>query len=520
VSFLRPPTVSAGAAWGCAALFVIAAALGPLVGDAASFRHAQTVLALMLAVWWWRRPEALAGPMTRASWVAFALAAWVWAVCCAGTHFLSFQINGVDFSIFEWMVGSTARGQLGYSRIYELNHFGVHSTFVLLLLVPVYALFSSPWVMLIAGATLIWAGIFPVRRLVRWAHGGPHGVLELVAMAAWLGNPWLGGLINAGFRIESLLPVLTLWFLLGWVEGRRWLWVGSMIALWLSKEDSCLFLSSFACVAALVERHRARSAAFIVIGSLGWLALYSQLVQPALLGHPPAYLAFWSGFGNTMPSVVVGMLADPLMLAERLATSHWWVLALPALLVPLASPRALGGMAPTVLLLGAATYEPMHRYEMYYPVGLIAFVIFGALEVWRRHPGRARTWVFFSLLNFPLFWGAYARSVPVDWGRLEAFAEVRRALANEAHLCVQNILFPHLGLDDRLINLGEPGLCLDHAEITVLVNEQLSTEPHARADFQSWLRDWERQREVTQYPHGFTVLRAKQAPQTQQPPVP
>ena len=478
-------------------------------------------MGVVLALWWWRQPDALATPLSRSSFIAFATSAWLWAVCCAGSHFLAFQINGVDFSIFEWMVGSTARGHFGYSRIYELNHFGVHSTFVLLLLVPVYALASSPWVLLIAGATLIWAGVFPLRRLAGWAHGGPHGGLELVAMAAWLGNPWLGGLLNVGFRIESLLPVLTLWFLVGWVEGRRWLWVGAMVGLWLSKEDSCLFLTSFACVAALVERHRARAALAIAVGSLAWLAVYSQVVQPALLGHPPAYLAFWSEFGDTMPSVVVGMLSHPLTLAGRVLTSHWWALALPALLVPFASPRALGGMAPTLLLLGAATYEPMHRYEMYYPVGLIAFTLFAALDVWRRtHAARARTWVFVSLLTLPLFWGSYARVVPIDWGRLQTLEVVRRELATEGRLCVQNVLFPHLGLDDRLMNLGEPGLCLDHPEITVLVNEQLSTEPHARADFQTWLRDWERQRDTTQYPHGFTVLRGKQAPKTQQPPGP
>lgn len=505
------------AAWACAGLLLLAAVGGPLVGDHAAFRYTDIGLAVLTALWWLRRPEALAAPLSRASFAAFATAAWLWALTCGATHFLAFEINGVDFSIFEWQVGSTHQGHFGYSRIYEVNHFGVHSTFLMLLLVPLHALIESPWVLLLAGATLIWAGLFPIRRLARWANGGhPHGGLELIAMVAWLANPWFGKLLNSGFRIESFIPVLTAWFLVGWVERRRWLWAGAMLGLWFSKEDTTLFLASFALGAALLERARWREALTVAVTSLLWLGVYLRLLQPALLGHPPLYTGFWSELGDTLPGVALGMLRHPLFVARRVLTSGWWTLAVPALFVPFRSVRAVFAMAPMLLLLGAATYELMHDFSAYYPVPLVPFMLFGALEVWQRHP-KARTGVVLSLLTLPLFWGGYGRAVPVDRERLSGFEQVKAAIANDATVCAQNILFPHLGVDARLMPMFETGLCIDPSDITVVVNPLLDTWPHEGADFTRWLEDWKKLRPFTEYPGGFIVLHPVK---TKRPPVP
>jgi uncharacterized membrane protein len=432
----------------------------------------------------------------------------VWALTCGATHLYSFSISGTDFSVFEWMVGSTHQGHFGYSRIYDLNHFGVHSTFLMLALVPFHALFHSPWVLLVAGSTLVWAGLFPLRRLVRWAHGAAHGGLELIAMVAWLGNPWAGKLINSGFRIESLVPVLTLWFLVGWVEARGWLSGLAMVGLWFSKEDTTLFLLAFAVGAALVERPRWRGALVVAVGSLGWLGVYVKLVQPALLGQPPMYTTFWSDFGDTLPRVVVGMLQRPLEVAKRVITSGWWTVLLPALLLPLRSPRAALAMAPVIVLLGAASYDQMHSFATYYPTPLLAFVLFGALEVWRQHP-TARALVVASLLAWPLFWGGYARAEPIDWERLRGLEEVKAFISKEPVICVQDVIFPHMGVDDRLHPFGEPGLCIDHPEMTIVLNPELNTWPHEGADFDRWFIDWSRIREVVSFRGGFKVLVAK-----------
>ncbi len=503
---LPPP--STVALWASVALLLVAAVAGPFIGDLVSLRSGQIVLGLVLAIAWWRNRTALATPLPRTGLIAFAGAAWVWCLCCAATHFFAFRISGVDFSIFEWMVG-----RFGYTRIYDLNHFGVHPTFVLLPLMPVYALFHSPWVLLVAGASLIWAGLFPLLRLVRWANGAPHGALELVVMLAWLGNPWLGDLLNVGFRIESFLPVLTLWFLVGWVENRRWVWLVAMLGLWFTKEDACLFLATFALGAALTERARWRSSLFIAVGSLTWLLVYTRWVQPTLLGHPPSYTAFWSDFGSSLPEVAIGIVRHPLLALERLASSRWWALLLPALLIPLRSLRAMAGMAATLLLLGLASRQPMRDFAMYYPAPLVAFMFFGALEVWRTH----RTWAFLSLLTVPLFFGGYGRSVAIDAPRLEALEAVKASVVSDTHLCVQDILFAHFGLDDRLLNLADPEVCFNNPDVTVIVNGELNTDPTPRDEFERWLEGWVTARETTSFAGGFKVLRARK---TQQPPGP
>lgn len=515
VSVFDSPRFSSWAAIAVAVMLLCAAALGPMFGDLASFRTLQLGWVAVVALAWWRHPRALAASLSKPSFGVFSAAVWLWCLACGATHFLALEINGVDFSIFEWMLGSTHQGHVGYSRIYEVNHFGVHSTFLMLLLVPIHALVPSPWVLLVTGATLVWAGLYPLRRLVRWAHGGPHGGLELLTMVAWVSNPWFGKLLNAGFRIEALLPVLTLWFLVGWVERRLWVWGLAMVGLWFSKEDSCLFLASFALVAGLKERSRWRESAWVVTTSAVWLVVYVRLIQPTLLGHAPMYLGFWSDFGATVPEIVSGMVRRPTEVLRRLITSGWWRVALPALLVPLGSVRAVGGMAATVFLLGTATYDQMHDFAAYYPVPLVAFMLLGALDVWRSEANAwVRAAVVLSLLLFPLFWSGYGRAVAFDSQRLAGMAAARAFVANDAHVCAQTALFPHLGVDSRLIPLLDLGPCLDPPDVTLVLNPTLGTWPFPREEFKRWVAEWETKREVTVFPGGFRVLR----PKSQRPP--
>src|SRR5262245_6401953 len=60
-----------------------------------------------------------------------AVAVAVYCVSVQLGRYYSFAINGVDFSIFDWMLYNTNHGSFGYSPIYDVNHFGVHATYVL-----------------------------------------------------------------------------------------------------------------------------------------------------------------------------------------------------------------------------------------------------------------------------------------------------------------------------------------------------------------------------------------------------
>jgi len=485
-----------------------------VVGEPLAFRNLQYGLsALALAGWLFDR-AGWATPLSRGAWLAVLVASLLWCEATSLSRFLAFQVNGVDFSTFDWMLVNTARGHFGYSPIYSatrsgVNHFGVHSSFLLLALVPLEALAPSPLWLVLLGPLAVWAGVFPLRRLVRWS-SGEHGGLLLAAILAFVANAWVGRLVSQAFRIESLVPALSLWFLVGWVERRPAWWAPAAVALLLTKEDAALFLAAFAAGAALVERPRWRGAVALVVGCAGWLVLYTRVLQPLLLGRPPTYLGFWSEFGDTLPAVVAGQLTHPLLVLRKLLSSGLWMFFLPLAALPWASPRAAAAMAPTVWLLGTATYDLMHAFENYYPAPLVAFALFGVLDVLRRwraaaEPARWREGLALAaLLAFPLVAGGYCKVVPVDWSRREGLAQVREAIAGAPRVCVQTAIFPHLGYGP-LEPLLDPA-CADVPGTLTVANPGLATWFWAPGEFDAAIARWRASRAVRELPGGFLVF--------------
>lgn len=494
-----------------AVAMLVAGLLGPLVGDAVSFRYPQQAIAVLLIAGWWRRPTDFTLALDPRAWRLLLAASFIWLQLVALTWFFGFRVNGVDFSIFDWMLESTHHGRLGYSPIYDVNHFGVHSSFILLLWVPLHELYDSPLWLVVSAPLVVWLGIFPLRRLVRLSCGGPHGAIELAAVLLWVSNSWMGRSLHGGFRPELLLPLLTLWFLVGWIERNDEIVGLSLVSLLCTKEDSVLFVLGFVLLATLVERWRWRQALLITVVCLGWMALYVGLLQPRLTGHTQAgYWAFWSDFGTTPRTVVMGMLSHPWSVVTKVATSRWWAFFLPLLLLPFRSVRAVGGLAPTVLLLGAANYEMMREFGGYYALPLLAFSVFGVLDVWAVwRTSRAAKWgeaaVLVAFVLFAGIGGGYPRAVPVQ---LEVHRQLQRAWAEAKSapiVCVQTSLFPHLGYSRRLMPLSDLD-CLRRPGAVALVHPEMDVLPHEPHVFLEVVRRWQAEFPVRALDGGFLLI--------------
>lgn len=488
----------------------LSAVLGPWLGDPASFVYPQIAIVVLVLVGFWRRVPDFSLGLDPRAWKLLLAASLVWLEAVALSQFYAFRVNGVDFSIFDWMLESTHRGRFGYSPIYDVNHFGVHSSFVLLLWVPLHELVDSPLWLVVSGPLAVWLGIFPLRRLARSANGGPHGALELMLVLMWVGNPWMGRAFQPGFRPELLVPFLTLWFLVGWVERDGEIVGLSLFPLLMTKEDAVLFVVGFVLVGTALERWRWKQALWLVALCGGWLAAYVFLVQPLLVGRPATYWGFWRDFGDTPKAVVVGMATHPVLLLTKVVGSGWWTFFLPLLLVPFRSLRAVGGMAPTLILLGAASYPVMHDFLGYYPLPLLAFAVFGVLETharWRTLPSaRLREGVVLTSIGlFGVVGGSYPRTVPVDLelNRTlgQAFEEVRSAPI----VCVEPVLFPRAGYSRAMLPLMDEA-CLDRPGAVALVNLSLDTSPHDTPSFEETVRRWQATLPWRDVGRGFLVI--------------
>lgn len=501
------------------AMFVATALLGLWLGRVTPFRNVHYAIAAVLLFAVWRRRALFQESIAPVAWRALLAASLVWCLLISLSRWAAFELNGVDFSIFDWMLYSTHSGRLGYSPIYDVNHFGVHSTFLLFLLVPFHAWWPSPLWLVVLGPVCIWAGLFPLRRLSR-ALLGENGGIELAFALAWLASSWLGHMLNGVFRIEHFIPVLTLWFLVGWMERRPKIWMLALLGMLCAKEDSALAVCCFGLATLAVERDRWKESLTAMAMAALFFVTYAGWLQPLLLGRPaPGYWGFWSDFGESPKEILFNMATSPLRVASKLVTSHWYVFFGPLLFVPFASVRAVAGFFPTFFLLGVANYEQMHEYGGYYASPLVAWALFGVLEVLSRLgkssvlSGLALT----GVLLFPLAWGGYGRTTVVSVERLHDMVSAERALLEEkaSQRCVQTVLWPHMSYLDMtpLFELD----CTATPGAVALIHPALDTYPFPREKFSNWVRQATDEGRVKALPSGFLLLRAPKASATPVP---
>lgn len=472
------------------ALWLLAFPLSWVHPEVGAFRNWQIGLNAIF-FWFFLGSEARDADAERRvpGWV-WGLVTWASAVWFFGgqlCRYYSFSTNGIDFSIFDWMLVNTNRGHFGYSPIYDVNHFGVHASYVLLLWAPVHRVLESPLVLVVSNPVLLWAAIFPLRRLVRGMVD--HEGLELLAVVAYLSNPWVGRLIDGGFRPENLYPLVSFVLILGWVRKRAALWGPALVFFLAIKEDAALWGLCFAAGVLLFERKYWRGALTVAAASGMTLAVNLVYLRPLFLAGyetvQPTYLRFWGQYGDSLGEIAWHVLTSPLRVGWDVVRSGWYKLFGAALFLPLLSRVPLAVLVGMGVVFGSAQYAAMREYRAYYAVPLIAFLFWGMFEA-HSHLSRIRTLagqririLACALLVFPLIGGGYLKFSLPSANRLRDFERVKASLAPSTPVCAQAILFPYLPYSLDLALLGDD--CVRKPGAVALVNPELDPFPLTRA---------------------------------------
>jgi len=462
------------------------------LGAFRTFEIAISGVTFVTLVWPTKRlsPGSLRVVLPRWARILFWGSALVYLLAATLSRYASFEVNGFDFSIFDWMLESTLRGRFMFTPIYGVNHFSVHPSYVMVPLVALHALCRSPITLLVFGALLVWAAGIPLWQLAM-ALTHEEGLALFAVVALW-GNPWTAPLILDGFRIESFYPLASLLLLSGWVRRRSWtFWAGAILLL-ATKEDAALYLIGFSIAAACFDRRSLLTPIVLLVTSIGVLFLDLKVVQPlAGGGRGPGYVKFWSGYGASLSEIVFTSLKRPWSVLRDVANSGWYRFFGPALLLPLLNPRSLLTLLPGILMLGLASYPAMHRYHAYYAVPFVAFSLWGILAF---SAGKATVSVgklryrasIVALLIFPIIGAGYVRTPMPHWQALRGTDEAAKQLAGfEGPVCAQGSLFPHLPYDLDPVPLGPDCLERDHA--TALIGTGENPWPYTEDQLHQWI---------------------------------
>jgi uncharacterized membrane protein len=468
---------------------------------------------LVLIRWWTPSAGSPSLPFPRTLVYLTAAAGAVLFLACQLSKFYSFAPNGFDFSIFDWMLYNTNHGRFGYSPLYNLNHFGVHQSYLLLLLAPLHRAFETPVFLVVTTAVVLWAGVVPLWHLAR--HYLQSEAQAFLVLVAYLTNPWVGRLLDGGFRPESFYPVLGLTFALGWTVRKARIWSPALLAFLCIKEDAAFYIAALAIAALLFESQRRRAAAVCLAFSVLLLTVNLSFLQPLFLAESnairPGYLGFWHQYGTTLGGIAARMIASPLRVAADVLTSHWYKLFGPALFLPLFAKLPLAAMAPALFILGSASYPTMRHYRAYYAIPLVPFFFWGLLDGYRRLGSipRVGAWrdglLAAALLLFPLFGDGYIRFHRPDRVALQSFKLMVEKVDGTRPICVQPVLFPHLPYAWNLQPLSQS--CIQQPGAVSLINSQLDPFPYNQAQLQQMLAHAAANGRAQQFEAGFAILR-------------
>ncbi|MBI5708837.1 MAG: DUF2079 domain-containing protein [Candidatus Eisenbacteria bacterium] len=344
------------------------------------------------------RLEAFCARRSRAIlWAMIALYAAAFSAVCA-IKVRYYLYTDFDLAIFAQATDGILRGTT-FSSIRGMNWLGDHSSLILFLVAPLYALFRHPLTLLVVQSAALALGALPVAWLARRELGS--AALALGFAALYLLDPAVGYTSLYEFHPEVLAtPALlfAFFYLRAGRPGRMALAAG--VAL-LCKEDVALVALMLALYALLQRPRQVRAAA--LLGGLAAASLALSFGVLKRLGSGEVdYGLMYSQWGASPRAVVASLLAHPLRALGAFFTSpgysfdtviklqYYVQMLLPLAFLPLASPLTLALALPIVAEHMLSWRPPQHTILYHYAALATPFFVAAAVLGFRRVAGLAR----------------------------------------------------------------------------------------------------------------------------------
>lgn len=344
-----------------------------------------------------------------------------------------------------------------WSPFCDCNQFGVHPTWLFLVLVPLHFAWSSPWLLVVTHALSLAICLPLVTKLVRLLVKDLGDLECVLILFAFTASQAIGSVANYGYHPEVWYIPLGLWFLTGWIQDRK-SWIIAALLFAAVKEDGALYLIAWSLGTLMVRDHRRRALRLVLLAA-GFFIINTKIIQPLAWPSPefrPSWAVFWAKYGNSVPEMIGGIVTHPTAAIVDITTSGIWKWLLPFAFAPLLSLRSLAGIAPGIVMLGLADASVLRGYGVYYAAPLIPFALFGWGSMLQRLRSLlslqkfARTLVVLTLLL------GFVGGVGPRIGHLKPNVEPALVKWREGFLlntdatrstptCIQTALYPHIG---------------------------------------------------------------------------
>jgi len=407
-----------------------------------------------------RLPARIDGVCERHGRVLLAGMVVTWAALFSTFTWIKYRYylySDIDLPLFVQAVDGLLHGTM-FSSIRGMNWLGDHSSLVLFLIAPLYAVARHPLTLTIVQCAALALGAIPTFALARRELGG--GLLPLGFAALYLLYPALGYAALYEFHPEVLCTSAALAAFACYRADRFGPTLAFAALALLGKEDVALPIGAFACTT-LLDRRPGRRRYAVALGGLALASLVVSFVvlKPILSAGEVDYGRMYRQWGETPMGVVRGLIGRPIEAVSSLLMSpgkpidtaiklqYHLHMMLPLCFLPLASPLTLAIAVPTLASHFLSWRPAQHTIYYHFTAMVTPFVVAAAVlgmrNLLRRRPpgrsedpGRGEAWVSRGppWLGHALMAAILAASLLSNWmfGPLIGHRRWQRVVAEEA----------------------------------------------------------------------------------------
>jgi uncharacterized membrane protein len=292
----------------------------------------------------------------------------------------AFQATGFDLGNYDQAMWNTLRGKpLAITTVQSISsRWAAHFEPILLLFVPIYAVFSFPQTLLVLQTVMVALGAVPIFLLAR--RNLASDLAGLVFAIVYLLFPALQATLIFDFHAVAMASTFisfALWFL----ATRRYRLLATMALLAMScKEDISLSVLMMGVYAWLAQRQRRWGVTIIVVSAL-WFALVNLVVIPAT--SPTGdniQLTRYDRLGNSMGQLIGNVLLHPfaslgLMFSDGDRLRYWVRAMMPVAFTAFFDPLTLLMAVPIMAINTLSSYPPNYQLDRFhYSATIVPFI--------------------------------------------------------------------------------------------------------------------------------------------------
>jgi uncharacterized membrane protein len=396
------------------------------------------------------------------------VAAYGWLVL---TRHGRFNSTGYDLAIHEQILWNTLNGRFFATSLEVDNSFADHFRPLILILLPFYALFTSPQTLLIAQVAALGSAAVPLYLIAGEKLRSKRVALAIVFM--YLIYPTIGFVARFDFHMEAI--VVPLFFMAFYsLEKEKWLWTTFWLGMTLlCKENMGIVVAGFGLYASIMKGKWRLGALWFLMGS-GMFVFTSFWLLPTIRGESLDAMSRYAWLGNTVPEMIATIFTQPEEIWEHLISTKRLLY-----LVQLAAPLGfliLLGLPETLIAIPFLMTNMMADHfcqptiYCHYAAPIVPFVFMGLvfglarLRIWLLDE---RSWQIAVLLVLPLamfnFWieNPFHETplLPSAFNEIGNHAVVEEALTAVPpylSLVTTNDYAPHLAQREQLYIIGIP----------------------------------------------------------------